>query len=173
MQPLSKRASALLEQFPGSVTIRYSKWCYAVPFALFVIAAASIVSLVWQTWPRVLTNGPALGWLLVLVLLLGVPASALVLSLIKGLPRILLTADGIACEALVGSWRRPWADVAQFTPRVVYLGFWDLSQPRGLWDRLNRVGSRGRRFLFNMFELRTAELGQLLAAWRERALSER
>jgi hypothetical protein len=97
----------------------------------------------------------------------------LVLSLIKGLPKILLNADGMACESLASSQRMPWADVAQFTPRVVYVGFSDLSQPRGFWNRLTRVGSRGRRVLFNMFELHTAELGQLLAAWRERALSER
>jgi hypothetical protein len=65
MHPLSKRASALLEQFPGPVTIHYSKWLYAIVFALLVIGVVPIVSLVWQTWPRVLSNGLALAWLLV------------------------------------------------------------------------------------------------------------
>lgn len=101
--------------------------------------------------------------------------SLLVVSLMKGLPKILLDANGIACEALLVSFTRPWTRVARFTPRVVCVcvcvGFSDMLQPSGFWDRMNRFGSRGRRFLVGMFELRPKELAQLLTAWRERALS--
>ena len=156
------------------MTIRASKWFYLL--VLIVCAAALIAAFwpVWSTWPALLRTSGVMAWMwmVVLLVILGVPLVTFIISILKGLPLIVLDANGIAFEALVVSLRRPWSEVERFTPRVIYVGFSDLSQPRGFWDRLNRFGSRGRRMLFNMFELRPKELAQLLAAWRERALAQ-
>ena len=172
MLSLSKRASALLGQFPGPVTIRYARWFYPAVFLMFAVAAALIVSIVWKTWPRILHNPRAVNSLLLLVVIFGVPMGLLTISMIKGLPKVLLDAEGVTFEALFVSIRRGWDEISRFVPRVVYVGFLDASQPKGFWDKLSRVGSRGRRFLVGIFEVRSKDLVQLLTAWRERALSQ-
>jgi hypothetical protein len=172
MSPLSKRAAALLEQFPGPVTIRASRWLYVLIFGLCGAGIALLSWAIWYTWPLLLQKSGA-GGLLVILLFFGLLLAGGIVSFFRGSPRILLDAEGLAGEALFGSSWHPWCDIDRFKACVVYVALSDLTGPHGPWDKVNHFASRGRRVIVAVYELRPAELAQLLTGWRERAIATR
>jgi hypothetical protein len=171
MPILSKRAAALLDQFPGPVTIRCSSWLYVIMLGVCGAGIALLSWLVWYTWPLLVQKSGA-GGLLVVLLLFGILLAGGLVSLFRGLPRIVLDEEGLAGEALLGSARHPWCDIDLFKARIIYVSLSDLTGPRGPWDKVSRVVSGGRRIIVAIYQLRPGELAPLLAAWRERALAK-
>jgi len=160
---LSEKSNAMLARFPGTVTVRPSKWKVLGFFSpLFALAAASI----WTLWPFQL---PLEAWLVLGGIFGGsllLAVTLIVISFVKDMPRITLDFEGFLVanpRGVVSGWN--WSEVTSFHSTVGFVAFVDASPPRGFWGRVNRL-----RLFPGLYELTAKDISRLMAAWRERAL---
>jgi hypothetical protein len=173
---LSKRAAAILAQFPGPVTLRPStlKWLMLlVGNALFALGSA--VMSVWlylQDGPTVLMlTFCALGLTFVMI------GSAAMFSFATAGMWARLDVEGFETRDVWGcTKRRNWSDTdgfavlpINFSSLVVYS---DTKPADGWWDALNRPFIGGKSFLPDTCGLRARDFAELMTAWRQRALAQ-
>ena len=99
-------------------------------FACLAVTTIAIAWVTWRTWPRILRNTEAMVYLFAMILMLGPILVGTLVSLVRGLPRIVLEANGLAFDTLLFSYTRAWSEVGQFKSRLVYVALSDAGEPR-------------------------------------------
>ena len=131
------RGKAILAQFPGPVVVRQIRLVWVVLWVLSTLLSVPILLLVWMLWGW--TNTAAvfsLGFMLTVIWFTCVIAW---LSLIKGLPRLVLDSDGFELQTLLSFHRIHWGHVAGFEPLLLVVWLRYLVPAGGFWNKLNRL----------------------------------
>jgi hypothetical protein len=160
--------SERLDQFPGPVDIRTSKW---KRMALFVIVATPLFTLGGMFVWFVARVGSAIALLSsgLVVLISGTVLVFLFRYFANPPPLLTLDSEGFSVHHRLGETRKRWNDVSDFDVHLGMVEFSDTSPPTNRWDKLARVGS-GRTRLPDV-SLTAQLLSRLMTAWRELALA--
>jgi hypothetical protein len=162
----SRVSTAMLEQFPGPLILRQSKFSWLV---LAALPLTPLAYLVVKFWP-LLASATMKGWLVfgVSIAIVWVPLAMIAaMGIARGLTRMVLDSDGFEVRTLGGTLRKRWRDVSGFSPFLMLVLYRHRSPAGGIWKWLNRD-----LFLLAYFGLGTKSLVRLMTEWRERALSQ-
>lgn len=160
------KVARILDEFPGPVALHQTKTIWLFIFAFLSIGTFVFV---WMIWPHRfgLTTKAVLLLGLILLMLWAPFVVGAAFRVAKGLPRMVLHAEGFGPLHASGFSGIRWAEVAGFSsvPLLVLLRY--KAPAPGLWKKMNRA-----LFLPAYFGLRAADLARLMNAWRERALAQ-
>lgn len=159
---------AILERFPGPVTLYQSrnKWLLVLALAVALMLGVSLV----------IGNGDAIGWS-ALLFLAAVALFAYISLLLPSLGALTLDRDGFELVGLFRRFRIRWRDasgfVAAYMPRTQqrYVLFDDAAPDMRLLAKLSTAVAGHSSALTGMYEVPADELAWLMASWRERALA--
>jgi hypothetical protein len=165
---LSKKAVAILAQFPGPVTLSQPKWILVVPATVASMGSLYLVSVFWPFLPNLTATSLFLLGVVLAMIWCPVVLMSLLLpvSLKKGLPRLVLDTEGFEIQHVFGVSQKRWADVAGFSPFFLVILLRYSVGDRGFRQKLNR-----QTVWFAHLGLGAKSLADLMGAWRERALA--
>ncbi len=167
--PRNLGIDAILQGYPGPVRLASSRLKWALVLLICLGFTAIGVAM--------LRDGDLSGWLAVPVGLfaLGVPIAAIML--LPGAGGLVLDSRGFAVTTLFRTHRLDWTDVSRFTVATVpahgsKMVVYDNQAPRSVRLAQYNIKLVGRNSgMPDTYGLKPEALAELMARWRERALS--
>jgi hypothetical protein len=160
--PLPSEVEAILQQFPGPVTLHPGFWKVLIGSAIALFAVVlGVFGIKTGTWAGVLSGG-------FIALFFGIGAPVAIWASLRGMNDLRLTRDGFEFpRTLRGCKRHQWRDVQDFAP--MYVGkMWHVAYN----DETRKRSWMGHNALLpDTYRLGAANLAMLMAAWRQRALA--
>jgi hypothetical protein len=166
--PLSMKAAAILNQFPGPVTLHPSR----LKWTVFFVPMAMIAGLgAWSMWDGATqADWWEIGWGLYLLLIGGTLAAMSVAATLTNFMTLTLDAEGLRYRRYRCLWKNAdrFGAVWSTVPGLNTIVFHDAMRPVGFWYSIGGMNVR----LGDTFGLRADDFASLLTAWRERALAQ-
>jgi hypothetical protein len=166
--PTHNQAVSVLLQFPGPVILYPSRKKWLLIFGTCALFAVGGIAMVRSSEP--------MGWYVLIVFALAAVVAAVVMLPQAG--RLRLDREGFEVTSLFRRHRSRWLDASGFTvsriPPASYrlVVYDDVTQSAKSMAKFN-VGLTGRNAaLPDTYGLPPAELAELMAGWRERALAQ-
>lgn len=181
----TSQAESILAQFPGPVTLRFSRRRILFMLALYI---ATLALMLWLLVARdLLQRGFISGWLSVVVAGVSVlfwgalAVRAILLLVFPDAASLKLDAEGFEIGHVFRRIRLPWRGVSEFAAKKNYPLDTRIGGPveQVTYDDLSPDAGQGKtknpRVLPDLYgqpRIRRAELAQLMNEWRRRALEQ-